>query len=44
MVYYQTVALRNLLEALIVVGIASARVFNAVDVTVVSVPLWDIVK
>ena len=35
MVYYQTVALRNLLEALVVVGIASAGVFNAVDMAVV---------
>ena len=35
MAYYQTVALRNLLEALIVVGIASARVLDAIDMAVV---------
>lgn len=35
MAYYQTVALRNLLEALIVVGIASAGVLDSVDMTVV---------
>ena len=35
MAYYQTVALRNLLKALIVVGIASARVLDAIDMAVV---------
>ena len=34
MVYYQTMAFGNLLEALVMVGVASARVLDAVDVTV----------
>ena len=35
MVYYQTVALCNLFESLVVVGIASARVLDAIDMAVV---------
>ena len=35
MVYYQTVALGNLFESLIVVGVASARVLDAIDMAVV---------
>ena len=35
MAYYQTVALCNLFESLVVVGVASARVLDAVDMAVV---------